>query len=64
MQLDTGLPTKDETVKTTHNSKTMTILSVVLIEYFDGFLNDQVQKKTSLAYKEPWMQENGQKISV
>ena len=53
MQLDTGLPTKDETVKTTHNSKTMTILSVVLIEYFDGFLNDQVQKKTSLAYKEP-----------
>ena len=61
---DTGFPLKDETVKTTQNSKNMTIWRLIL-----GFCNQLSNfmvywmikhwNKPVLVYKEPYMQENG-----
>ena len=58
----TGLPTKDETVKATQNSKNMTIWCVIFdfciqfcILMVYGMIN---HRYTVLAEKEPWMQEN------
>ena len=59
--MDTGLPTKDETVKTTQKSWNMTIWSLM----FGSWIQSSIlmvylsSTETVLVYKEPWMQENG-----
>ena len=60
----TGLSTKDETVKTTQNSKNMTIWSLIFcfciqLSILMVFWKIKHRNKPVLAYKDPYMQEIG-----